>query len=88
MFCKLVSFKVIPFKQIASVDTWVETLRIFLGHGYTNSHLLKFPTISIAFEPDNERVDLARGQYLDAEKTKRQIEDKLKTSVLESVGEI
>ena len=88
LFCKLVSYRVIPFKQIASVDTYVETLRIFFGHGYTNSHLLKFPTISIGLEPDNERVDLARGQYLDAEKTKRQIEDILKKSIVGLIGEI
>ena len=87
-FHKLVSFKVITFKQIASVDTWVQEERIFLGHGYSSSYLLKFQTISVSFEPDNERVDLARGQYLDAEKTKSQIEDILKTSVLESIGEI
>ena len=88
LFCKLVSYRVIPFKQIASVDAWVETLRIFFGHGYTNSHLLKFPTISIGLEPDSEQVDLARGQYLDADKTKRQIEDILKKSIVGLIGEI
>ena len=87
-FNKLVSYKVLTFKQIASVDTWVEEERIFLGHGYMNSHLLKFPTISLSYEPDNERVDLARGQYLDAEKTKSQIEDILKNSILNSIKEI
>ena len=88
LFHKLVSFKVITFKQIASVDTWVQEERIFLGHGYSSSYLLKFPTISLSFEPDNERVDLARGQYLDAEKIKSQIEDVLKISILNSIGEI
>ena len=87
-FNKLVSYEVLTFKQIASVNTWVEEERIFLGHGYSSSHLLKFPTISLSYEPDNERVDLARGQYLDAEKTKCQIEDILKDSILDSMGEI
>ena len=88
LFHKLVSYKEITFKQIASVDAWVQNERIFLGHGYSSSHLLKFPTISLSYEPDNERVDLARGQYLDSEKTKSQIEDILKNSILHSIGEI
>ena len=65
-FNKLVDYNVLNFKQIASVDTWVETLRISFGHRYGNSHLLKHTTISLSFKPDNERVDLAQGQYLDA----------------------
>ena len=85
---KLVSYKVITFKQIASVDTWVQEERIFFGHGHSSSHLLKFPTISLSFEPDSQRVDLARGQYLDAEKTKSQIEGILKDWILESIVEI
>ena len=88
LFHKLVSYKEITFKQIASVDAWVQKERIFLGHGYSSSHLLKFPTISLSYEPDNERVDLARGQYLDSEKTKSQIEDILKNSILHSIVEI
>ena len=88
LFHKFVSYKVITFKQIASVDTWVQEERIFLGHGYSSSHLLKFPTISLTYEPDSQRVDLARGQYLDAEKTKNQIEDILKKSILGKIGEI
>ena len=62
--------------------------KIFFGHGYSSSHLLKFPTISLVYDPDNERVDLARGQYLDSEKIKSQIEDILKESILDSIGEI
>ena len=87
-FNKLVDYKVLNFKQIASVDTWEETERFFFGHGYSSSHLLKFPTISLVYDPDNERVDLARGQYLDSEKIKSQIEDILKSSILDSIGEI
>ena len=87
-FNKLVYYKMLNFKQIASVDAWEETERIFFGHGYSSSHLLKFPTISLSYKPDNERVDLARGQYLDSEKTKSQIEDILKNSILDSIGEI
>ena len=55
----LVSYKVLTIKKIASVDTWVETLPIFLGHGYRNSHLLKFQANSLIHKPDNEGVDLA-----------------------------
>jgi len=85
---KLVYYKMLNFKQIASVDAWEETERFFFGHGYSSSHLLKFPTISLNYEPDDERVDLARGQYLDSEKIKSQIEDILKNSILHSIGEI
>ena len=88
LFCKLVSYKVITFKKITSIDTWVQEEQIFFGHGYSSAHSLKFPTISLSFEPDNQRVDLARGQYLDAEKTKCQIEDILKNSTLHSIGKI
>ena len=87
-FNKLVYYKMLNFKQIGSVDAWEETERIFFGHGYSSSHLLKFPTISLVYDPDNERVDLARGQYLDSEKIKSQIEDILKESILDSIGEI
>ena len=85
---KLVYYKMLNFKQIASVYAWEETERFFFGHGYSSSHLLKFPTISLNYEPDDERVDLARGQYLDSEKIKSQIEDILKNSILHSIGEI
>ena len=84
---KFVSYKVISIQQIASVETWVQEERIFFGQGYSSSHLLKFPTISLTCEPDSQRVDLARGQYLDTEKTKNQIEDILKNSILHSIGE-
>ncbi len=87
-FNKFVYYKMLNFKQIASVDVWEETERIFFGHGYSSSHLLKFPTISLFYDPDNERVDLARGQYLDSEKIKSKIEDILKNSILDSIGEI
>ena len=87
-FNKLVYYKMLNFKQIASVDEWEETERFFFGHGYSSSHLLKFPTISFSYDPENERVDLARGQYLDSEKIKSQIEDILKNSILDSIGEI
>ena len=87
-FNKLVYYKMLNFKQIASVDAWEETERFFFGHGYSSSHLLKFPTISLVYDPDNERVDLARGQYLDSGKIKSQIEDILKESILDSIGEI
>ena len=87
-FNKFVYYKMLNFKQIASVDAWEETERFFFGHGYSSSHLLKFPTISLVYDPDNERVDLARGQYLDSEKIKSQIEDILKNSILHSIGEI
>ena len=85
---KLVYYKMLNFKQIASVDAWEETERFFFGYVYSSSHLLKFPTISLSYEPDNERVNLARGQYLDSEKIKSQIEDILKNSILDSIGEI
>ena len=87
-FNKLVYYKMLNFKQIASVDAWEETERFFFGHGYSSSHLLKFPTISLVYDPDNERVDLARGQYLDSGKIKSQIEDILKESIFDSIGEI
>ena len=87
-FNKLVYYKKFNFKQISSVDAWEETERFFFGHGYSSSHLLKFPTISLNHEPDDERVDLARGQYLDTEKIKSQIEDILKNSILHSIGKI
>ena len=88
LFCELVSYKVIPFRKIVSVDTWVQKENVYLGHGYSAVHSLKFPTISLSFEPNNEQVDLARGQYLDAENTKSQIEDILKKSILGLIGEI
>ncbi len=59
-------------------DEWMKTGIISNG---LDKNILEFQTTNL-------RVDLARGQYLDSEKVKSQIEDILKDSILDSIDEI
>jgi hypothetical protein len=79
LFYKLIYKKVVNFKQIISVEKWEQKLLISPQHG--SLHVLTFPTITLLCEPESEQVDLVTGQYLDAEKTKNQIENIIKTSI-------
>ncbi len=84
----VVSAKKIPFDNIAYVRTWVQTIEAtsYNAIAFMQKYdLFKFPTVGLnlkqAESTEDKEIVLVRGQYLDMEKTKADIESILNKSI-------